>query len=71
MGDSVEGDSPDEIVDSMMSGSKFGERDPMAFRKGVCERIYQFDGSLVRIGTERNFIEDLVKKGHLIEEVDS
>lgn len=64
--ENITGETPDEIVASLKSGSKFaGEQTTKEFIKGVAERIAEFNGFVIRSDTTDNFVSDIILTGLL------
>lgn len=65
--DTITGNTPDEIVSSLKSGSRFAsEQSTEEFMEGVSERIKDFNGCLIRSDTTDNFVSDIKSNGLLL-----
>lgn len=65
--DIITGDTPDEIVSNLQSGSRFASDQSIEdFMEGVSERIRDFNGCLIRFDTADNFVADIKSNGLLL-----
>ena len=67
-GDEIEGNTPDALLLSMWRGAKFARDEGLnAYMCGVADRIYDYNGMDINIGSVTAFIKDLIEKGLLVE----
>ncbi|WP_273212591.1 hypothetical protein [Runella zeae] len=59
-GEAIEGASPQQIVEALRDGSRFGSEEGLEeYMEGFAYRIKIWNGAAVRVDTIENFIADL------------
>lgn len=67
-GEVINGASPMAIVTALRDGSRFASNQPIdEFMRGMAERYYEWNKSVIRADTEANFVEDITRAGFLTE----